>query len=61
MWGVEREYCSLKNHINIKLPDYDHYSVVRLVNVFVLGKKYEEFRRKWASCLHFNLKWFRKK
>ena len=40
-WGgeLEREYCRFKNHVRIKLPDFDNSIVVRLVNVFVLGKK----------------------
>ena len=34
-WG----YCRLKNHVSIKLLDFDNYILVRLVSVFVLREK----------------------
>lgn len=32
-------YYKLKNHVNIKLSDFDHCIVVRLVNIFALSEK----------------------
>lgn len=32
-------YYKLKNHVNIKLSDFDHCIVVRLVTIFALSEK----------------------